>query len=73
MVEAGVSPAPCLLGEGRWVLPSATGAMGNPSVESIVIVRRRGSGPPRAEPMAMASEPSPMGERLRPPRQTVMN
>jgi hypothetical protein len=30
-------------------------------------------GPPRAEPMTMASEPSPMGERLRPPKWSEMN
>jgi hypothetical protein len=30
-------------------------------------------GPPRAEPMMSVSEPFPMGERLRPPKRSVMN
>jgi hypothetical protein len=53
----------CLLGEKRSILPSSSGALGNPSVESPVMVRCEDGGPPRVEPM---------GERLRPPKWSVL-
>jgi hypothetical protein len=75
MVVEGVSKAPmsCLLGEGRSILPSLFEAMWNSSVESPVMAHSRDGGLPWAKPMTMASEPSPMGERLRAPKWSTMN
>jgi hypothetical protein len=61
------------LGEGRLVLSSPSGAVGDPLLESPIMVHRGCSGSPWAEPMAMTSELSPMGERLRPPTRSIMN
>jgi hypothetical protein len=55
------------------ILPSPSEAMWNSSVESPIMAHSRDGGPPRAEPMMMAFEPSPMGERLRPPKRSAMN
>jgi hypothetical protein len=73
VVEAGMALVSCLLGEGRSVLPSPTGAVENPSAESPVMVHCGSNGPPWAEPIATTSEPSPMGERLMPPRRLMRN
>jgi hypothetical protein len=51
----------CLLGEGRSVLHSPLGAVGNPLVESPAMVRDVRGGPPWAGPMMMTPEPSPRG------------
>jgi hypothetical protein len=75
MVVTGVSeaPVPRLLGEGRSILPSLSEAVWNSSRESPVMAHSRDGGPPWAEPMAMASKPSPVGERLKPPKRSAMN
>jgi hypothetical protein len=75
MVVAGVGEAPvlCLLGERRSILPSPSEAMRNSSVESPIMAPSRDCGSQRVEPMMMVSESSPMGDRLRPLKQSVMN
>jgi hypothetical protein len=73
VAEAGRTPLPCLLGDERLILPSSSRAVGNPSVESPVMVRYGYGGPPLVENMMTASKPSPMGERLRPPKGSTMN
>jgi hypothetical protein len=59
VVEVRGSSVPCLPREGRSVLPSLLGVVGNPSVESPIIVHCRSGGPPWAGPMTMVPEPSP--------------
>jgi hypothetical protein len=66
--EAGEAPVPCLLGEGRSILPSPFEVVWNSSAESPVMAHSGDGGLPWAEPMMMASEQCPMGERLRPPK-----
>jgi hypothetical protein len=50
---AGEAPVPCLLGEGRSILPSPSEAMWNSSVESSVMAHSGDGGPPWVEPMTM--------------------
>jgi hypothetical protein len=57
----------------RSILPSPSEVMWNSSTESPIMARSGDGGPPRAEPITIESEPSPMGERLRPPKRSVMN
>jgi hypothetical protein len=73
MAEAGGAPMSCLLGERRLILPSAFKAVGNSSAESPIMVRGGDGSLPRAESTMMAPETSPKGERLRPPKWSVMN
>jgi hypothetical protein len=73
VVGAGKAPVPLLLGEGRSILPSPSEAVWNSSVESPIMAHNGDDGPPRAEPMTMASKPSPMGEMLKPRKQSTMN
>jgi hypothetical protein len=47
--------------------------MWHSSVESPIMLRNRDGGPLWAEPMKAASEPSLLGERLRPLKQLAMN
>jgi hypothetical protein len=62
----GVSEAPVLhlLGEGRSILPSSSEVVWSSSADTPVMARSGNGGSPWPEPMTMASEPSPMGERL---------
>jgi hypothetical protein len=69
---ASEAPVPCLLREGRLILPSLSEAMWNSSAESPIMAHNRDGGPPRAGPMMMASDPSPIRERLRLPKRSVM-
>jgi hypothetical protein len=75
MVVVGVGETPVLhiLGEGRSILPSLSEVVWKSSTESPVMDHSEDGGLPWAEPMMMASEPFPMGERLRPPKRSVMN
>jgi hypothetical protein len=66
-------PIPCLLGEGRSILPSLSGVVWNPSVESLVMAHGGDGSPPWVEPMTVASQPSPMGEKFKPLKRSVMN
>jgi hypothetical protein len=54
-----------LMGEGWSILPSPFEVMWNSSVESPVMARSGDGGLPWVEPMTAASEPLPIGERLR--------
>jgi hypothetical protein len=62
----------CLLGEGRSTLPPLSEAMWDSSVEYPVLARDGDGGPPRVVSMTATSEPSPMGERLKPPNRSEM-
>jgi hypothetical protein len=73
VVGAVKAPVPCLLGEGRSTLPSSSKAMGNPSVESLIMAHVGNGGPLQVEPMTAATILSPMGERLRPLNRSAMN
>jgi hypothetical protein len=73
VVGAGEAPVPLLLGEGRSILPSSSEAVRNSSVESPIMAHNGDDGPPRAEPMTMASKSSPMGERLKLRKRSMMN
>jgi hypothetical protein len=73
VARAGEALVPHLLGEGRSILPYLSEVMWNSSAETPVMARSGDGGPPRAELMTMESEPSPMGERLRPPKWLAMN
>jgi hypothetical protein len=68
MVVAGAGEAPMshLQQEGRSILPSLSEVVWNSSTESPIMAHSGDGGPPREEPMMMASEPCPMGEWLRP-------
>jgi hypothetical protein len=70
---AGKAPTPCLLGEGRSIPPSPSEAVWKSSAESPIMAWNRNGGPLWVEPMMAASEPSLLGERLRPPKQTAIN
>jgi hypothetical protein len=70
---AGWAPMPCLLGGGRSILPSPFEVVGDPSMKSPIMVCCEDGGPSRVEPMMMASELPPMGERLKPSKWSVMN
>jgi hypothetical protein len=70
---ASESPVSRLLGEGRSILPPLSEDVGNSSTGSPIMVRSGDGGPLQAEPMMMASKTSPEGERLRTPKQSVMN
>jgi hypothetical protein len=72
MVVAGMGGVlpPCLLGEGRSERPSLPEAMLNSSVESPIMARSGDGALLWVEPMIAASEPSLLGERLRPPKQS---
>jgi hypothetical protein len=59
--------------EGRLEPPSLAEYVWNSSVESLIMARNGDRGLLWVEPMKAASEPSPLGERLRPPKQSVMN
>jgi hypothetical protein len=72
-VRAVEAPVPCLLGEGRSILPSSSKAIWNCSVDSPVMAHGGDGSPPRVEPMMAASEPSPMGARIRLLKRSVMN
>jgi hypothetical protein len=63
----------CHRGERMSILPFPSEAMWNSSTKSPVMARSGHGVPPWVEPMTAASEPSPMQERLRPPKQSVMN
>jgi hypothetical protein len=64
----------CLQGEGGGGEPSSLlETVWNSSVESSIMARSEDGGPPLVEPMRAASESLPLGERLRPPKQWVMN
>jgi hypothetical protein len=67
------APVPCLLREERSVLPSSSESVWNSSAEFPVMARSGDGGLLRVEPMTVASEPSPRGERLRPLKRSVMN
>jgi hypothetical protein len=69
----GEAPVPCLLGEGRPEPPSPLEAVRNSSVEFPIMACSGDGGPLWVEPMKVASEPSPLGERLRPLKQSAMN
>jgi hypothetical protein len=71
MAGAGGDPALCLLGEGEP--PSPPEAMWNSLVESPIMAPSGDDGQLWVEPMMMASEPSPLGERLRPLKHSAMN
>jgi hypothetical protein len=73
LVGLGEAPESHLLGVGRSILPSPSDVVWNSSAESPIMAHSGDDSPPRAEPMMMAYESSPMGERLRPPKQSVMN
>jgi hypothetical protein len=75
MVVAGACKAPILrlLGKGRSILPSSSKVMWNSLAQSPVMAHSGDGGPPWVEPMMMASELSPTGERMKPPKQLVMN
>jgi hypothetical protein len=47
--------------------------MWNSSVEFSILAYSGDGGLPQVEPMRAASESLPLGERLRPPKQSVMN
>jgi hypothetical protein len=64
---------PCLQGEGRLILPSPSEVVWNSSIESSVMAHSGDGVPPRVEPMTAAPKPSPMGERHRSPKRSVMN
>jgi hypothetical protein len=64
---------PCLLADGRSILPSPSEAMGNSSAEFPVMVHGGDGGLLRVEPMMIAYETSPEGERLMPPKKLAMN
>jgi hypothetical protein len=70
---AGEAPAQCLLREGRLEPPSLLKAMWNSLVESPIMAHSRDGGLLWVEPMRAVSKPSPLGERLRPPKQSAMN
>jgi hypothetical protein len=70
---AGEAPAQCLLREGRLEPPSLPKAMWNSLVESPIMAHSRDGGLLWVEPMRAVSKPSPLGERLRPPKQSAMN
>jgi hypothetical protein len=70
---AGEATAPCLLGEGRSILPSPFEVMWNSLAESPIMSCNVDSGPSWAEPMMMVSKPSRMGERLRTPKWSAMH
>jgi hypothetical protein len=69
----GLSPCAMPTRSGEVDLSFSIRSRGGPSVESPVLVHYWDGGPPRAESMMMASKPSPMGERHRPPKRSVMN
>jgi hypothetical protein len=75
MVVVGVGEAPmlCLLGEGRSNPPSPSKAVWNSSVESPIMSHSGVYGLLWVEPMTVASEPSLLGERLRPPKLSTMD
>jgi hypothetical protein len=75
MVVAGAGEAPvwCLQGGRRSVPFSPSEAVWNLSVESPIMARGGDGGPLQVDPMMAASEPSLLGERLRPLKQLVMN
>jgi hypothetical protein len=75
MVVPGVGKAAvlCHLRERRSILPSLSDALWNSLMESLIVAHSGDSGPPRAKPMMMASELSPMRERIRPPKRSVVN
>jgi hypothetical protein len=73
VARAVEAPIPCLRAEERSILPSPYEVMWNSSTESLVITHSRDGGPPRVEAMTTAHEPSHMGERLRPLKQSEMN
>jgi hypothetical protein len=62
-----------LIGEGTSILPSLFEVMWNFSVESPVMAHSGDGGLPCVEPMTAASEPSPIGERLRPLKWSASN
>jgi hypothetical protein len=66
VVEPGGASTSCLLGEGRSVLPSLLGAVGNPSVEYPAMVHCGGGGPLWAGPMMMT--PEVVGDELKTPK-----
>jgi hypothetical protein len=70
MVVVGAVEAPmsCLQGEGRSILPSPSEVVWNSSMESPVMAHSGDGVPPWVEPITVALETSPMGERLRPPK-----
>jgi hypothetical protein len=70
---AGEAPTPCLLGEGRMKPPSPLEVMWNSTAESHIMAHSGDGGPLRVEPMTVPSELSLLGERLRPPKYSVMN
>jgi hypothetical protein len=73
MAETGGAPVPCLLGERRSIHPSPFEATGNSSMESPIMVHGGDDGPPRVESTTMVPETSPEGERLMPPKRSMMN
>jgi hypothetical protein len=75
MVEAGVGEALVsgLLGDGRLIPPSSLETMWNSSVECPIMARNGDGGPLGVDPMALAFEPSLLGENLRPPKSSMMN
>jgi hypothetical protein len=70
--RAGEVPVSCLLGEGKPEPPSPPEAMRNFLVESPIMARGGYGSPLQFEPMKVASNPSLLGERLRPPKQSAM-
>jgi hypothetical protein len=73
VVGAGEAPMLRLQGEGRSILPSPSEAVWNSSAESPIMACSGDGGPLWAQPMSMASEASPMGERLRSPKRSAIN
>jgi hypothetical protein len=75
IVVAGAveAPVPCLRGEMRSILPSPSEAVWNFSTESPIMAHSGDGVLLRVEPMTVAPEPSPMGERLWPSKRSAMN
>jgi hypothetical protein len=63
----------CLLEEGRLEPCSLIEVVYNSSVESSIMAHREDGGLLRVEPMKVAAESFLLGERLRPPKQSVIN